>query len=167
MIAETTSLPHTIPEDRRHKRRWGFVVPDLPKGDYQIWVRGYGLKDSDLIKGTPGGILTLQVTSAVTPQEAAKVYPANYWLSLFKPPSSNELREAAPGRKIVGMGGVILGNVTSTDQNEWVAALNSAAFYVTDGSAELASTHTLRTGRTLGAMQPRWVRRPTGSGAKC
>ena len=24
-----------------------FLVPDLPEGAYELWVRGYGLKDSD------------------------------------------------------------------------------------------------------------------------
>lgn len=122
VIAETKSLPTPYRKIVVTTDDGRFVVPDLPKGDYQVWVRGYGLKDSDLVNGTLGGTLTLRVSNAASSQEAAKVYPANYWLSLFEPPSSGELREVASSRKKVGMGEIILGNVTSTDQNEWVAA---------------------------------------------
>lgn len=62
-----------------------FVVPDLPKGDYQVWVRGYGLKDSAPVKGSLRvGIMKLTVSDASSPQEAAKVYPASYWLCYWR-----------------------------------------------------------------------------------
>ena len=31
-----------------------FVVPDLPQANYQVWVRGYGLVDSDKTTSAPG-----------------------------------------------------------------------------------------------------------------
>ena len=31
-----------------------FLVPDLPDGAYELWVRGYGLKDSDRVKAARG-----------------------------------------------------------------------------------------------------------------
>ncbi len=31
-----------------------YVVPDLPKAKYQVWVRGYGLVDSPKTAATPG-----------------------------------------------------------------------------------------------------------------
>ena len=45
VIAETTDLPTRSP------RSWSpmsgrYVVPDLPKANYTVWVRGYGLVDS-------------------------------------------------------------------------------------------------------------------------
>ena len=33
-------------QDRRHRRSGRYVVPDLPKANYTVWVRGYGLVDS-------------------------------------------------------------------------------------------------------------------------
>jgi streptogramin lyase len=122
VIAETTSLPTPYRKIVVTNDDGRFVVPDLPKGDYQIWVRGYGLKDSAPVKGTPGGTLTLQASNAASPREAANVYPANYWLSLFEPPSSDELRNAASSRKKVGLGELILGDPKSTDRNEWLAS---------------------------------------------
>ena len=63
-----------------------FLVPDLPAASYRVWVRGYGLVDSAPVTAQPGQTLTLEATPAGTPQEAAAVYPANYWYSLLEPP---------------------------------------------------------------------------------
>src|SRR5262249_31482722 len=60
-----------------------FLVPDLPpNANYKVWVRGYGLVDStpQTLKPSANSI-TLKTTTAKTPQEAAKVYPGDYWLS--------------------------------------------------------------------------------------
>ena len=67
-----------------------FALPDLPAADYEVWVRGYGLLDSEPVTSTPGESLNLEVGQAATPQEAAQVYPANYWYSLLEPPAENE-----------------------------------------------------------------------------
>src|ERR1700680_4532730 len=68
-----------------------FLVPDLPEGAYELWVRGYGLKDSERVKAARGEKVKLQVANAATPQEAAKIYPASYWTSLIQPPSMSEI----------------------------------------------------------------------------
>ena len=68
-----------------------FLVPDLPDGAYELWVRGYGLKDSERVKSALGETLKLQAANAATPQEAAKIYPASYWTSLIQPPSMSEI----------------------------------------------------------------------------
>ena len=67
-----------------------FLVPDLPAATYRVWVRGYGLVDSDPVSAEPGQTLTLSVTQAASPREAARVYPANYWYSLLEPPPASE-----------------------------------------------------------------------------
>ena len=62
-----------------------------------MWVRGYGLVDSraswtltgDVVVRPGSRDLEISVTKASSPQEAAKVYPANYWYSLLRlPPAS-------------------------------------------------------------------------------
>ena len=58
-----------------------FALPQLPDNTYNVWVRGYGLLDSAKIEGRPGDTdLELTAETAKTPQEAAKVYPGDYWL---------------------------------------------------------------------------------------
>ena len=73
-----------------------FLVPDLPTATYRVWVRGYGLVDSSPVSARPGQTLTLMATTASTPQEAAQVYPANYWYSLLEPPPSSEFPGTGP-----------------------------------------------------------------------
>ena len=73
-----------------------FLVPDLPAAAYRVWVRGYGLVDSEPVTARPGETLALEATPAATPQEAAAVYPANYWYSLLEPPAPDEFPGTGP-----------------------------------------------------------------------
>ena len=63
-----------------------FVIPELATATYDVWVRGYGLADSEPRSARPGDRLELSVSLAATPREAAAVYPANYWYSLIEVP---------------------------------------------------------------------------------
>ena len=91
VIAETKSLPVPFRKIVVTDDQGRFLVPDLPDGAYELWVRGYGLKDSEPVKAVRGGKVKLQVANAATPQEAAKIYPASYWTSLIQPPSGSDL----------------------------------------------------------------------------
>jgi streptogramin lyase len=91
VIAETNSLPTPYRKIVVTNDEGKFVVPQLPKGEYQVWVRGYGLKDSKPVSGTFDKSMKLEVLSAGNPQEAAKIFPANYWFSLWQPPGQEEL----------------------------------------------------------------------------
>ena len=64
VIAETNALPTTIRQDRRHRRQGRYVLPELPKANYDIWVRGYGLVDSPKSKSEPGRTLNLKAVAA-------------------------------------------------------------------------------------------------------
>src|SRR5262245_32244976 len=46
VIAESTGLPTTLRKIVVTDDQGRYLVPDLPKGDYNVWVRGYGLVDS-------------------------------------------------------------------------------------------------------------------------
>jgi streptogramin lyase len=92
VIAETTNLPTHFTRIVVTDDAGRFLIPDLPDAaQYDVWVRGYGLSDSTPVKTTRGQQVTLTVENARTPQEAAKIYPANYWLSLYQPPPAEEL----------------------------------------------------------------------------
>lgn len=85
VIAETEDLPTPYRKIVVTDDDGRFVLPELPEAGYQVWVRGYGLKDSAKTAAQPGA--TLEISAQVaSPQEAAEVFPANYWLSLFEPP---------------------------------------------------------------------------------
>src|SRR5215510_7437973 len=97
VIAETKDLPTNFIKIVVTDDQGRFMVPELPNASYNVWVRGYGLIDSTPIQMKPGtNQVSLTATLAKTPQEAAKVYPGNYWLSLLEPPGAKEFPGTGP-----------------------------------------------------------------------
>ena len=64
VIAETTDLPTKFSRTVVTDDRGRYLVPDLPKATYQVWVRGYGLVDSPKTTATPGTRLALKAVTA-------------------------------------------------------------------------------------------------------
>ncbi len=90
VIAETTDLPTkfakvVVTDDQGH-----FVLPQMPKAHYQVWVRGYGLTDSPKVSASTGELLDLKAIPAPTPQEEAKYFPGMYWYSMIDLPKASE-----------------------------------------------------------------------------
>jgi hypothetical protein len=50
VIAETTDLPTRYTKSVVTDDQGRYVIPDLPLGNYQVWVRGYGLVDSPKVR---------------------------------------------------------------------------------------------------------------------
>jgi hypothetical protein len=120
VIAETKDLPTNFIKIVVTDDRGRYVVPELPAASYSVWVRGYGLLDSKPVTVKPStASTTLNVTLAGTPQDAAKVYPGDYWLSLLEPPKANEFPGTGAGEKGNGLG------TTMVSQNHWVNSLKS------------------------------------------
>ncbi len=96
VIAETHDLPTTFRKIVVTDANGRFVLPDLPGGRYQVWVRGYGLVDSRPVASRPGDHLLLQATIAPNARAAAQIYPATYWLSLIKVPPASDFPGTGP-----------------------------------------------------------------------
>ena len=90
VIAETGDLPTKLAKIVVTDERGRYLIPELPKAKYQVWVRGYGLIDSPKVAATPGMLLDLKATVALTPAAAAQYYPAAYWYSMLKIPDATE-----------------------------------------------------------------------------
>ena len=75
-----------------------YLVPDLPKANYRVWVRGYGLADSAEVRAVPGSTLDLTAVVAPDAATAAKVYPAAYWYAMLKVPDAAEVARLPGGR---------------------------------------------------------------------
>ena len=90
VIAETTDLPTKMAKIVVTDDQGRYVMPDLPKASYSVWVRGYGLVDSPKVKAVPGKILNLKAVPAPSEAAAAEYYPAIYWYSMLKIPDKNE-----------------------------------------------------------------------------
>jgi Carboxypeptidase regulatory-like domain len=67
-----------------------FVIPDLPRGKYKVWIRGYGLIDSSRMDAEPGQRLNLVAVPAPNETAAAQYYPAIYWYSMLKIPPADQ-----------------------------------------------------------------------------
>ena len=90
VIAETTDLPTRFAKMVVTDDQGRYVLPDLPKANYNIWVRGYGLVDSPKVKAIPGKNLNLKAVVAPNEAAAAAYYPAIYWYSMMKIPDASE-----------------------------------------------------------------------------
>src|SRR3990172_7412873 len=117
VIAETTDLPTKFVRIVVTDDQGRYVMPDLPRANYSIWVRGYGLADSPRTQTGPGSILNLTALPAPNPRAAAEYYPAGYWLSLLRVPEKSEF----PGTGPTGNG--ISPNIKT--QADWLRRLKS------------------------------------------
>jgi hypothetical protein len=97
VIAETNDFKTQFRKIVVTNDRGQYVLPDLPKATYKIWVRGYGLVDSQPVAAKPGKNLDLTAVIAPTAQAAAQYYPADYWYSMVKMPSRSDFPMNVPG----------------------------------------------------------------------
>ena len=95
VIAETTDLPTKFAKIVVTDDRGRYVVPDLPKASYSVWVRGYGLVDSPKIQATPGKILNLTAVVAPNAARSRRVLPGG----LLVLHASCSRQERVPGHR--------------------------------------------------------------------
>jgi hypothetical protein len=114
VIAETHDLPTRYAKMVVTDDQGRYVVPDLPNGKYQVWVRGYGLIDSPKVDAVPGKHLNLTAVPAPNDAAAAQYYPAIYWFSMLHIPAADQF----------GGKSDIPGNVT---QQDWLTTIKNKA----------------------------------------
>jgi hypothetical protein len=118
VIAETSDLPTKFVRIVVTDDRGRYLLPDLPKANYAVWARGYGLVDSPKVQAIPGRTLDLTAAPAPDPRAAAEYYPAGYWLSLLRVPLKNEFAGTPAGN---GAAPAV------RSQAEWLRILKSGA----------------------------------------
>jgi hypothetical protein len=117
VIAQTADLPTPYAKIVVTDDRGRYLVPDLPKANYSVWVRGYGLTDSPKTQTAPGKTLDLKAVPASSPAAAAQYYPAAHWLALMEVPAKSEF----PGTGDSGNG--ISPNIKT--QGDWIQRTKS------------------------------------------
>ena len=90
VIAETRDLPTPFAKIVVTDDAGRFLVPDLPKANYSVWVRGYGLVDSAKVAATPATRLNLTAVAAPNARAAAEYYPPVYWFAMMHVPAARE-----------------------------------------------------------------------------
>ena len=96
VIAETRDTPTKMVRIVVTDDQGRYLIPDLPRGNYDVWVRGYGLVDSPKTRAVPGKNLNLTAVSAPNPKAAAEYYPAQYWHALLQVPPKSEFPGTGP-----------------------------------------------------------------------
>jgi hypothetical protein len=89
VIAETRDLSTRFAKIVITDDQGRYVLPDLPKAKYKVWVRGFGLVDSPKVDSEPGKRLDLRAVAAPNVAAAAHYYPAIYWYSMLKIPDQS------------------------------------------------------------------------------
>ena len=90
VIAETTDLPTKFAKVVVTDDQGRYVIPELPKAKYKVWVRGYGLVDSAKIDAEPGKTLDLKAVTAPNAAAAAEYYPGMYWYAMINVPAVSD-----------------------------------------------------------------------------
>jgi hypothetical protein len=121
VVAKTTDLPNQFVKIVVTDDKGRYVLPELPKAKYQVWVRGYGLIDSDPVNATPGNSVDLTAKIAPSAKEAAEYYPPNYWYALLQPPAAGEFPGTGPEGNGIGKSMHI--------QQEWLAHMKENCLF--------------------------------------
>jgi hypothetical protein len=98
VIAETTELPTRFAKIVVTDDQGRYLIPELPRANYSVWVRGYGLSDSAKVHAAPGSTVNLAAVTAPNAASAAEVYPAAYWYAMMKLPAEAEVAQIPGGR---------------------------------------------------------------------
>ncbi|HEV2946188.1 MAG TPA: carboxypeptidase-like regulatory domain-containing protein, partial [Gemmataceae bacterium] len=96
VIAETADLPSKFVKIVVTDDQGRYLLPQLPKANYKVWVRGYGLVDSPPADAAPGKAVNLTAAVAPNSRAAAEYYPAIYWFSLLRVPDKSEFPGTGP-----------------------------------------------------------------------
>jgi hypothetical protein len=151
VIAETSDLPTPFARIVVTDDQGRYLVPDLPRANYRVWVRGYGLADSPKITATPGKHLDLRAVAASSPLAAAQYYPAAQWLSLMEIPAKSEF----PGTGDAGNG--ISPNMRS--QGDWIRSVKSGGCTACHGIGTKATREIPAALGTFASTTEAWDRR--------
>jgi hypothetical protein len=151
VIAETDDLPTKYAKIVVTNDNGQFVIPQLPAAKYKIWVRGYGLVDSDKQDAAPGKNIDLKAKVAPNAAAAAEYYPGMYWYSMLKIPDTSEFPNKDKSANGVGPG--------MTSQAVWIDSIkNSCQSCHALGSQNIRSPHVKELGEFKNS-EDMWERR--------
>jgi hypothetical protein len=151
VIAETTDLPTRFAKIVVTDDRGRYLVPDLPKGNYNLWVRGYGLVDSSKVRSATGRTLNLTAVVAPNPRAAAQYYPAGYWASLLQIPDKSEFPGTGPQGNGIAPGMKM--------QAQWLAWLKNGSCYTCHQIGNKATRELPQEFATMKTTRDAWARR--------
>ncbi|MBI3790922.1 MAG: carboxypeptidase regulatory-like domain-containing protein [Gemmatimonadetes bacterium] len=151
VIAETKELPTHFVRIVVTDDSGRYLIPDLPRAAYDVWVRGYGLVDSRKVRARIGTVVNVQATPAPDARSAARIYPAGYWLSMLKVPAETEF----PGTGAAGNGIA----PTMKSQQDWIRTVKSGGCTACHQLGTLGTRVVPEAYRAMGPAAAQWERR--------
>ena len=151
VIAETDDPPTKFAKIVVTDDYGRYLIPDLPKATYRVWVRGYGLVNSSKTQTAPGKTLNLTAVVAPTAAAAAEYYPAIYWYSLLKIPAASEFPGA--GDKGNGM------PESLKSQEQWLDVVKTDGCYTCHQLGDKATRTIPKELGTFSSSTEAWERR--------
>src|SRR5262244_2887848 len=151
VIAETKDLPTRMIKTVVTDDQGRYVIPDLPKANYVVWSRGYGLVDSAKTSTEPGKIVNITAVPAPNDAAAAEYYPAIYWYSMLNIPDKSMFPGTGPNGN--GM------NPQIKSQSQWLDRVKTNGCY---GCHQLGNKATRTIPSALGTFKTSaeaWERR--------
>jgi hypothetical protein len=150
VVAETMELPTKFAKIVVTDDQGRYMLPELPKANYSVWVRGYGLVDSPKVQSAPGKVLDLTAVPAANAAAAAEYYPAIYWYSMLKVPDKSQF----PGTGAQGNGM----STSLKSQAQWLDVLKTNGCYTCH---QLGNKATRTIPKEFSDMKPEqaWARR--------
>src|SRR5712691_2067829 len=115
VIAETTDLPTKFAKVVVTDERGRYLIPELPEATYSVWLRGYGLVDSEKVKSAAGKTLNLKAVAAPSAKAAAEYYPGMYWYALLTQ-AGKAMTNMATGLGYMGVEGALKRYADWTDR---------------------------------------------------
>jgi hypothetical protein len=155
VIAETKDLPTPYAKIVVTDDQGRYLMPDLPKANYSVFVRGYGLVDSQRVNAVPGKSLNLTAALAPNDHAAAQYYPAGNWFAMLRIPEAGEFPGTGP------QGNGINPNIKS--QAEWLRLIKSGGCTACHQLGTKATREIPKELGTFPSLQHGWERR-LGSG---
>ena len=146
VIAETTDLPTKFARSVVTDDQGRYVVPDLPKAKYKVWVRG--LRARRLAEGRRRARQAAESPRRAAPNEAAaaQYYPAIYWYSMLKIPDADQF----------GGKSNIPANIT---QSDWLTVVKNRAASAAISSASCRRGRSRRRSASSTRRRTAWIRR--------
>jgi hypothetical protein len=151
VIAETDDLHTRYAKIVVTDESGRYLIPHLPKANYRVWVRGYGLTDSARVTARPGNSVDLTAIVAADAASAAKVYPAAYWYAMLHVPADSELTRLPGGRNAYLMWTKNMGCVGCHQLGNLATRTIPAAFGTFD-SSQAAWLRRISSGQAGGQM---------------
>src|SRR5262245_16384173 len=151
VLAETTDLGTRFAKIVVTDPHGRYVVPDLPKATYNVWVRGYGLVDSPKVQAAPGTLVDLKAVIAPNAAAAAQYYPAIYWFAMLDIPD----KSLFPGTGLEGNGMP----VAFKSQEQWLNVIQLNGCGNCHQIGDKATREIPATLSTFANSQEAWMRR--------